>query len=641
MKKITLLFIVFALFSWMGVGAQNLIEGGDFDRAYWQDYDKPAAWTFENVQVKLIETVSYPGNKGWMYVDVTPAANGKMRLFVEDYAMQPDYKAMEVAAPAKYAISFWAKSEAGCTFKVSMPWYGADGVTTAWTSPEIKVNAAEWKQYTVFTDVAPEGTTGAGLEVLFEAEGGVVSFDDFSVVADNDNHAAGEILIDGKKPGETPVEQNDYTANLIEGGDFDRAYWQDYDKPAAWTFENVQVKLIETASYPGNKGWMYVDVTPAANGKMRLFVEDPDMQPDYKAMEVAAPAKYAVMFWAKSEGAATIKINMPWYGADGTSAAAWTSPEIKVKGNTWKKYLVFTDVAPEGTTGAGLEVLFETEGSVVSFDDFGVYADKENHKAGEIVVEGGQDPDPEPEPEPNPDQPTDGNLFEFGDFEKMNELNNKNFAGWYITNTAYFKVSNDVPAESTGKQSLSIYPGSTYRISTNDQGKENILNVVENTTYTLSFWAKGNNAEDKFSARFQWFGNDEEVGEPAYVVEDAGFSPDWKLHTYEVQVPWDVNSASFIISFSTENDFVFFDDIKLVAKTDETGISSVNGGNAMITVNNGQVSVSVKQPVSMEIYSITGKLLRAEQVSATSTFALQKGAYIIKLGDKAQKVLVK
>ena len=637
MKKITLLLMAFALFSWMGVSAQNLIEGGDFDRENWQKPGTPDHWTFDKLQVKLVESASYPDNKGWMYVDVTPAADGKMRLYVDDMNMRPDYKCMEVAAPAKYAISFWAKSEAGCTLKVSMPWYGADGATTAWTSPEIKVNGAEWKQYTVFTDVAPEGTKGAGLEVLFEAEGGVVSFDDFSVAADKENHAAGEILIDGKKPGETPVVKNDYTANLIESGDFDRENWQKPGTPDHWTFDKLQVKLVESASYPDNKGWMYVDVTPAADGKMRLYVDDTNMLPDYKCMEVAAPAKYAVMFWAKSEGAATFKINMPWYGADGKSVAAWTSPEIKVEGTTWKKYLVFTDVAPEGTERAGLEVLFEAEGGVVSFDDFGVYADKENHKAGEIVVEGDQ----EPEPEPNPDQPTAGNLFEFGDFEKMNEYNNKNFAGWYITNTALFKVSNDVPAESTGKQSLCIYPGSTYKIMTNNMGKENILKVVEHTTYTLSFWAKGNNADDKFSARFQWFGNDEEVGEPTYVVEDAGFSPDWKLHTYEVQVPWDVNSAAFVISFSTDNDYVFFDDFKLVAKAEGTGIASLNEGKALISVNNGQVSISVKQPVSMEIYSITGKLVRAEQLSATSTFALQKGAYIIKLGDKTQKVLVK
>ena len=636
MKKTTLLALAFS--SCVGLCAQsNLIAGGDFDRANWQNYDLPEMWSFSDLKVKLIETASYPGNKGWMYVDVTAAAGGKMINYRENDDMKMEYNCIKATTPAKYTITFWAKSEASNTIKISTPWYGADGQSAeAWTSPAIQLEGGVWKQYTVYTDVAPEGTVSAGLEVLFETSNGIVSFDDFVVTTDTENHKAGEILIDGQLVGESTGDQkNDYTKNLIVGGDFDRANWQNNELPDLWSFSDLKVKLIETASYPGNKGWMYVDVTAAVGGKMQNYRENDDMKMEFNCIQTTTPAKYAITFWAKSEASNTIKISTPWYGADGKPANAWTSPAITISGNTWKKYIVFTDVAPEGTATAGLEVLFESANGVVSFDDFGVYTDVENHQAGEIVVEGEDDSQ-------NPDTPevTTDNLFQYGSFEEVNPSNKKPL-GWYLPNAAFFKFSDDVPAASTGKQSLCIYPTPSTSFTTNVEGVTNILKVTEDETYVLSFWAKGLNAQDKFSARFTWYGNDEVVGEPVYIAEEESFKQEWTLHTYEVKVPWDVNSASFAVTFSTDNAYVFFDDITLLKKKESTGISAHRTDVAQLAIMQGKLAVSVKEPAQVTVLDLSGKTVYAATVVGNHTISLNQGAYLVKVDNQVHKVVIK
>ena len=634
MKKITLLFAL-SLASWTAAGAQNdnLIKGGDFDRANWQNYDLPDLWSFDDLGVKLIETASYPGNKGWMYIDVTPQVGGKMRLYRENDDMKMEYGCFNAKEAAKYEITFWAKSDTKNTIQINLPWHVTESKLNGnWTSPEIELEGGTWKKYTVYTDVAPAGTTTGGLEVWFATANGVISFDDFSVSTDTENHPAGEVLVDGKKVGGA---QNDYTQNLVKGGDFDRANWQDYDMPDLWTFNQLDVKLIETPSYPGNKGWMYIDVKPTEGGSMSLYRENDDMKKEYHCIDNTTPAKYAITFWAKNTGSSHVRINLPWYNGSTKTGKAWTSPAIKIEGEEWKQYCVFTEAAPEGATGAGLEVWFDDVNGTISFDDFGVFTDVENHTPGEIVIDGKQEQNPDGDKEEQNE-----NLFEFGGFEEINPLNKKPM-GWYMPNSAYFSFSNDIPSESTGKQSLRVYPEPSVRIMTNVDGKENILKVEENKTYTVEFWAKGMSDKDRFSARFSWYGNDELVGTPTYIAEEEAFAQEWTKHSYEVTVPWDVNSASFAITFSTDVDFAFFDDLRMTLKKESTGIRSEKTTDVHCFVEGGQLTVSTPVATALQVYDLSGKQVAAAAAATSHQVTLQKGAYIVKAGDAVRKVMVK
>ena len=587
MRKITCILALFMTLCTPLVAQENLIEGGDFDRANWQDYSKPALWSFEGVKVNHLEAPSYVGNQGYCYIEITPKSNGKMRLFKEGYDMLPDYAAFSVSAGTQLKVEFWAKSESENTIQISIPWYDTDRVSNkAWTSADISLKGGVWKKYTVYTAVAPEGITQAGLTTLFTSEGGTLSFDDFAVYQADGTQPEGTVVValeDGTIEGDTEPQPQPELTNLMTGGDFDRANWQDYSKPDLWTFENVKVNHLEAPSYEGNQGYCYIEITPQVGGTMSNYKEGDDMKPDYASLEVKGLQQLQVVFWAKSASANTIQLSVPWYDAQGSVISTWTSADIKLEGGVWKKYIVYTEKLPEGTVKAGVSTHFTSAEGNIAFDDFAAYAADGTKAAGTVVVEledGSKEPG-----SGDGDTPADGNLFEYGDFEQINPKNQKPM-GWYLPNSAYFKMEkDDLPAGTQGKQALCIFPNTDVRLVTNYEGKEDILAIEEGRTYRLLFYAKAKSKLDKTSVRLQFYANGEPSGTPLYVAEDVSFSSEWELYAYEFKAPYEVNSASCTISFSTDNDFVYFDDIELYVLPDQ-GVDEVTPIAGIVRVDN-------------------------------------------------------
>ena len=201
----------------MGLYAQsNLIAGGDFDLPHPQNNELPDLWSFSQLDMTLTESASYSANKGWRYVAVTAQAGGKMMNYRVNDEMNVRYNCIRATTPAKYIITFWAKSDASNTIKIHIPWYDADGKSSnSWTSPAIQMDGGVWKQYTVYTAAAPGKvsplTASAGLEVWFETSNGIVSFDDFVVTTDTENHKAGEIVVEGEEASQHPDAAEEIT----------------------------------------------------------------------------------------------------------------------------------------------------------------------------------------------------------------------------------------------------------------------------------------------------------------------------------------------------------------------------------------------------------------------------------------------
>ena len=428
-------------------------------------------------------------------------------------------------------------------------------------------------------------------------------------------------------------------SNLIAGGDFDIVNQHNNRLPDLWNFYGLDIQLIESVSYPNNKGWRYVDVTAKVGGKMMNYRVNEEMKIRYNCIRATSIAKYVITFWAKSKENNAIKIHIPWYDANGKSSKSWTSPAIQLDGGVWKRYTLYTDAAPSGivsnlTAVAGLEVWFDTSNGIISFDDFSVTADTENHQAGDIIVE--EDKDGQ-----TPETPivTSDNLFRYGNFEEVNP-SYKTPMGWYLQNATDIQLSDEVPTGSTGRQSLCVLPTSNTSITTHVNGVTNILNVNQGETYVLSLWAKGKSAKDKFSARFSWYGNNDTVDDPEYIAKEEGFKQDWALHTYEVKIPAGVNSASFVITFSTGNDYVYFDDISLTKKMKSTGISEQGIKNAQFSIGWGKLSVNVKEPAKVLVLDVSGKIVYAATVKDKSIISLNKGSYLVKINNRIHKVVI-
>ena len=60
-----------------------------------------------------------------------------------------------------------------------------------------------------------------------------------------------------------------------------------------------------------------------------------------------------------------------------------------------------------------------------------------------------------------------------------------------------------------------------------------------------------------------------------------------------------------------------------------------------ICVKGNVMVLQTEQPLKASVYSITGALVKQQTVSGTAQIALPKGIYIVQLGNKAYKVVIK
>ena len=73
----------------------------------------------------------------------------------------------------------------------------------------------------------------------------------------------------------------------------------------------------------------------------------------------------------------------------------------------------------------------------------------------------------------------------------------------------------------------------------------------------------------------------------------------------------------------------------------ETGITDVAAESATIVASDGSITINTDAPVNAAIFDITGKLAAKGTVNGNKTVSLPQGLYIIKLGSKTCKVLVR
>lgn len=73
----------------------------------------------------------------------------------------------------------------------------------------------------------------------------------------------------------------------------------------------------------------------------------------------------------------------------------------------------------------------------------------------------------------------------------------------------------------------------------------------------------------------------------------------------------------------------------------ETGITDVAAESTTIVANDGSITINTDAPVNAAIFDITGKLAAKGTVNVSKTVSLPQGLYIIKLGSKTCKVLVR
>ena len=72
-----------------------------------------------------------------------------------------------------------------------------------------------------------------------------------------------------------------------------------------------------------------------------------------------------------------------------------------------------------------------------------------------------------------------------------------------------------------------------------------------------------------------------------------------------------------------------------------TGVETAEADAANVYAVAGGIKVATAEAATVSIYSIAGVLVSEQTVSETTTIAMEKGIYIVKVSDKVAKVAVK
>ncbi len=65
------------------------------------------------------------------------------------------------------------------------------------------------------------------------------------------------------------------------------------------------------------------------------------------------------------------------------------------------------------------------------------------------------------------------------------------------------------------------------------------------------------------------------------------------------------------------------------------------GKEIKIYTREGYLYIETQEPTRVEVYSITGKKMASEVVTDVTSIPLTKGIYLVRIGEKVQKVMVK
>jgi hypothetical protein len=106
----------------------------------------------------------------------------------------------------------------------------------------------------------------------------------------------------------------------------------------------------------------------------------------------------------------------------------------------------------------------------------------------------------------------------------------------------------------------------------------------------------------------------------------------------------DNNDGSFKVTIKTVTSNLTVT-IKSSANTSSgTGEDGTTGNDVFVNdavwASGGSLFVKATAPGTLQVYSITGQLVKATNVTGSSTFSLAKGIYIVKLNGKAFKVIL-
>ena len=80
---------------------------------------------------------------------------------------------------------------------------------------------------------------------------------------------------------------------------------------------------------------------------------------------------------------------------------------------------------------------------------------------------------------------------------------------------------------------------------------------------------------------------------------------------------------------------------EVTVNTAQTGIESISAMQATVTAGTGEISVASNSTAAVAIYSIDGRKVASGTVAVKASFAVPAGAYVVTVGGKATKVIVR
>ncbi|GAB1416159.1 hypothetical protein MASR2M117_15650 [Paludibacter sp.] len=219
------------------------------------------------------------------------------------------------------------------------------------------------------------------------------------------------------------------------------------------------------------------------------------------------------------------------------------------------------------------------------------------------------------------------------DIRNTNPVEWSEVVGVYSKNTSSGTNHGNIP--SIGNTSIRCN-------STSEPGFYLTTPVLENGASTLSFFLKNTDIDGDDTPVVVMKSDDTHLDwtEIHRVTPNTSEWSEWK----EVLVNVNDNTPGLKIKFVFEKSIltsgtVYFDDVE-IQPFGYTSTENITSSDMLVYGFNNQIYFSVKEPVNYTIYALNGIKVTEGTVSSNAAISLTKGVYLVKIGDKAVKVIL-
>jgi hypothetical protein len=239
----------------------------------------------------------------------------------------------------------------------------------------------------------------------------------------------------------------------------------------------------------------------------------------------------------------------------------------------------------------------------------------------------------------------------------QNLVVNPGFETWKDTATPAANWTPTVVTGQTFAQEATIVHSGTYSLLSNHTAASGTAKMITKpyivvtpgTTYTFSFWYYTDASTANLTAGLRMWGYWENPDGSNGTFDQTGLQPvgyidltssvgTWQQFSVDITAPTGSGQLELDIRFYKTTK-IYIDDVSLVAKT--TGLSTTKENTLNVKVIGNSLKIMNAPSNTAEIFNATGaKVKNLELINGTAELNLNKGLYIVRIGQKTAKIIL-